>query len=172
MYRSKALQGWFFLCGYDPESNLYISANSAAPGEQQLLRLTKGSSNYEQITLDSPMYADTTFPSSVQWDGKYMTVSAANADLGSGRYQPSYVYRLKIAGSTATTISTTTYTGNRKIMTGQVWIEGNHVIASHYHAGGGVDFWSYPNAGKAETLVPTTSGVNPWGIAVSPGTLR
>ena len=172
MYSSK-LQGRFFLCGYDPQGNLYISsANSATPGVQQLIRLAKGSSNFEQIALASPMYGDTTFPSSVQWDGTYMTVSAANANYGSGRYQPSYIYRLKISGDAATTVSTTTYTGKRKLMTGQVWIDGSHIIASHYHAGGGVDFWLYPNAGKATAIVPTSSGVSPWGIAVSPGTGR
>jgi hypothetical protein len=168
MLYSKTLPS-FWLCGYDPKGNLYVSADSGTSGEQQLIRLARGSNNFEQVTLKSPMYADATFPSSVQWDGKYMTVSAANANLGSGRYQPSYVYRLTISGSTATTVSTTTYTGKRKIMTGQVSIDGNHLIASHYHAGGGVDFWSYPNAGKAHTLVPTTSGVAPFGIVVSHG---
>jgi hypothetical protein len=166
MYESKTLPS-FWLCGFDPHGNLYISADSNASGEQQLIRLAKGSSDFNEVTIDSPMYADATFPSSVQWDGKYMTVSSANANLGSGRYQPSYVYRLKIAGSTATTVSSTTYTGRRKIMTGQVWTDGNHLIASHYHAGGGVDYWSYPNAEKAKTLIPTASGVAPFGIVVS-----
>jgi hypothetical protein len=166
MHYSKTLQP-FWLCGYDSKGNLYISGNSATGDEQQLIRLAKAANNFEQIKLSSPLYGNSTFPSSVQWDGKYMTASSASAGIGDGHYQPSYIYRLTISGSVATTVGTTTFTGKRKLMTGQIWIDGERIIASHYHGGGGVDSWSYPNAGKPEVIVPTGSDIIPFGIVVS-----
>jgi hypothetical protein len=166
MYYSKTLQP-FWLCGYDSKGNLYIAGNSGTPDEQQLIRLAKGANNFEQIKLNSPLYGNSTFPSSVQWDGKYMTASSASTGIGDGHYQPSYMYRLKISGSAATTIGTTTFTGKRKLMTGQIWIDGKRIIASHYRGGGGVDSWSYPNAGNPEVIVPIESDLIPFGIVVS-----
>jgi hypothetical protein len=166
MYYSKTLQP-FWLCGYDSKGNLYISGNSAIGDEQQLIRLAKGANNFEQIKLNSPLYGNPTFPSSVQWDGKYMTASSASSSIGHDQFWPVYVYRLKISGSTATTVGTTTLNAKRKFVSGQVWIDGKRIIASHYHGGGGVDFWSYPNAGKPSIIVPTSADLTPFGIVVS-----
>ena len=137
--------------------------------EQQLIRLAKGANNFEQIKLNSPLYGNSTFPSSVQWDGTYMTASSASAGIGDGHYQPSYIYRLKMSGSAATIVGTTTFTGKRKLMTGQIWIDSKRIIASHYHGGGGIDSWSYPNAKKPHVIVPISTDLIPFGIAVSSG---
>jgi predicted aconitase with swiveling domain len=166
MLYSKTFQPFWF-CGYDSKANLYISGNSGTPDEQQLTRLAKGANKFEQIKLNSQLYGNSTFPSSVQWDGKYMTASSANTNIGDGHYQPSYIYRLTISGSAATTIGTTTFTGRRKLMTGQIWIDGKRLIASYYHRTGGVDSWSYPNAKGSRVVVPISTHLIPFGIAVS-----
>jgi hypothetical protein len=170
MYYSSALRP-FFLCGYDPKGNLYLSAEDFYSLSQDLLaRLPAGGSSFEQIGVNVTLYADDAFPSSVQWDGNYMTVSSANQGVVGGKYGPAYLYRLRISGKSATVVGTTILKSRRKFLrTGQIWIQGKRAAGSDYFRGrGGVDLWSYPTAGKAHSIVPNKTNLAPFGIAVSP----
>lgn len=156
----------FQLCGYDAKGNLYISGDSDVSANQYLLiRLSHRSNTFEQLSLDQTLYGSGTYPPSVQWDGKHMTVSSASAREDN----PSYIYQLNTFGGRAKTVGTTTLRSDRgKYRTGQISIYGTHVLSSHYKGGaGGVDLWSYPNARKAHTLIRKAPRVYPWGLVVS-----
>lgn len=161
----------FSLCGYDPKGDLYISANAdnGIATEEQLVRLAKGSGTFQQMSLDQTLYAGGSFPPSVQWDGKYLTVSSANREAVQGHDLPSYIYRLSVSGTTATVVGSTKFTTGRKRMSGQVFIYDKRIVASAYHGGGGIDSWSYPNAKKPQSIIPTDSDLSSFGIVVSPG---
>lgn len=162
----------FLLCGYDSTGNLLMSEYSpTSAGENVLMRLAKRSSKFQQISLDKTLYAADGNPSSVQWDGKYMTVSSQSPEREIG---PSYLYRLHFSGSKATTIGTTILASPRnRRRSGQIYIYGSRVLGSDYrHDEGGVDSWAYPNATKSQKLVPNVSGFDPYGIVISPGATR
>lgn len=166
----------FHLCGYDAKSDLYVSATDFYSGVEELLvRLSARSSVFEQVTLNVTLYAVDPFPSSVQWDGSYMTVSSASQGVGGGTDGPAYLYRLRISGSTATVVGTTTLSSRKnRLKSGQIRIEDRRVLGADYSrkASGGVDSWSYPNAAKARTVVPHTVNLSPFGVAVSPAVSR
>jgi len=140
----------FGLCGYDAKGNLYLSTFLYG-SQSQLVRLAADSSEFELISLKVTLYNWSALPS-VQRDGKYMTVSS------SAPREPAYVYRLRISGDTATVVGTTTLSSKRNgTKSGQIWIEGKRVLGAAYffRGKGGVDSWSYPNAG--ETPDPRTA---------------
>jgi len=155
----------FYFCGYDTRGDLYLSATNGRYGDQeQLVQLAKGSSTFDQISLGVTLYANNSSPSSVQWDGKYMTVSS------SVEREPTHLYRLRISGDSAKVVGTTTLSSKRNTLkSGQIWIQGNHALGADYNgkARGGVDSWSYPNAGKPRPVVPHSVNLFPFGIAVS-----
>jgi hypothetical protein len=162
MYYSSGLVG-FGLCGYDAKENLYLRAASSQYGYQsQLIRLS-ADGDFEQISLTVTLYNEGDSPS-VQWDGKYMTVSSTAYN------KPTYLYRLRIAGDSAIVVGTTTLRSKRNsLRTGQFWIQGKRVVGSDYFKGlGGVDLWPYPTTGKPRTIVPNKENFEPSGIAVSP----
>jgi WD40 repeat protein len=161
----------FYFCGYDRKGNLYASTTNGRYGDQeQLVRLAKGSSTFEQITLSVTLYANGNFPSSVQWDGKYMTVSSTSEGIVGGHDGPVYLYRLRISGDNATVVGTTTLSSRKNnFKSGQTWIQDNHVLGADFFRGrGGVDLWSYPNAGEPRGIIPDKTNLAPFGIAVSP----
>ena len=168
MYYSSTI-GPFAMCGYDSKGNLYVSADSSKfLDEYVLVRLPKGGKKFEQISLAKPLYGNGGFPSSVQWDGKHMTVSSSRDAKHGGNDKVSYVYRLRFSGSDATIVGTTTLKTARPLRSGQIWIDGNQVVGSDYsREGGGIDLWSYPRARKPQSIVPNASNFAPFGIAVS-----
>lgn len=156
----------FYFCGYDTRGDLYLSATNGRYGDQeQLVQLAKGSSTFDQISLGVTLYANNSSPSSVQWDGKYMTVSS------SVEREPTHLYRLRISGDSAKVVGTTTLSSKRNTLkSGQIWIQGNRALGADFNgkASGGVDSWSYPNAAKPRGIVPHTVSLFPFGIVVSP----
>jgi hypothetical protein len=163
MYYSSTLPP-FRLCGYDPKGNLYLSADTVYLDQDQLVRLPSGSGAFEQISLNHRLYVGSSAPSSVQWDGKYMTASSSVSR------QPVYLYRLRISGDNAKVIGTTTLSSKRNTLkSGQIWIQGNRALGADFNgkASGGVDSWSYPNAGRPRPVVPHTANLFPFGITVS-----
>jgi hypothetical protein len=163
MYYS-TVYGGFGLCGYDTSGNLYLSAPSFQYGDRsQLVRLPADSSNFEQVSLAVKLYNWGASPS-VQWDGKHMTVSSAV------ERQPVYLYRLRISGDSATVVGTTTLSSKKNVLkSGQIWIQGKRVLGADYFRGGkgGIDSWSYPNAGQPQSIVANKSNLFPFGIAVT-----
>jgi hypothetical protein len=164
MYYSTVYDG-FGLCGYDASGNLYLSAPSFQYGDQsQLVRLSANSSDFEQISLAVKLYNWGASPS-VQWDGKHMTVSSAV------EREPVYLYRLRISGDSARVVGTTTLSSKKNVLkSGQIWIQGKHVLGADYFRGGegGVDSWPYPNARQPRSIVANKSNLFPFGMAVSP----
>jgi hypothetical protein len=154
----------FGLCAYDSKGNLYLSATNGEYGDQdQFVRLAAGRSSFEQISLNATLYSSGG-PPSVQWDGRYMTVSST------AYREPAYLYRLHITGDSATVVGTTTLSSRKNTFkSGQIWIQGKRVLGADFFKGkGGVDSWSYPNAGKPRTIIADMTNFAPFGIAVSP----
>jgi hypothetical protein len=157
----------FGLCGYDAKGNLYLSTFQYG-SQSQIVRLPADSGKFELISLKVTLYNWSALPS-VQRDGKYMTVSS------SPPREPVYVYRLRISGEKATVVGTTTLSSKKNgEKSGQIWIQGKRVLGAAYffRGKGGVDSWSYPDAGEPRTIVPRTVRFAPFGIAVSPATSR
>ncbi len=154
----------FELCGYDSKGNLYLSATNGYYGDQaQLVRLAARSSTFEQISLNAKLYTQG-MSSSVQWDGEYMTVSSSLYKT------PTYLYRLRISGESATVVGTVTLNSRKNTLkSGQIWIQGKRVLEADYLKGaGGINSWSYPGAEKPRAIVPNESYLAPDGLAVSP----
>jgi hypothetical protein len=158
-----------YFCAYDNDGNLYVS-DTTESGPEQLVKLAKGSSVLDPISLEVSLYGTDLIPPSVQWDGKHMMVSSAAQKVEVGHDGPISLYRLHISGNSATIIGTTTLSSKNDVRrTGQIWIQGKRVLGSdYYHHIGGVDSWSYPNAGKSRSIVPNRGEVDPFGIVVSP----
>ena len=133
----------FHYCGYDDEGNLYLSAESdRSYNKAQLIRLASGSSEFEQINLNEPLYKYTLWPS-VQWDGKHMTVA-------SNPYRkPLLIYRLHISGSSATVVGTTEVSSSKNYYRGQTWIQGDTIIGTGYAKRNyeSAFLWRYPTGG-------------------------
>jgi hypothetical protein len=135
---------FFLYCGYDDRSNLYLMGVNGQYGDQQVLvRLSSGSSNFQQITLDAKLYISSNISPIVQWDGKHIAVT-------SDPYRkPVSLYRLRIKGSNAVVISSATLSSGANIYSGGMWIRGKSIIGAghlgrHYEA---AFLWPYPKGG-------------------------
>lgn len=165
----------FYFCGYDNKGNLYLSAENGQTGEQsQLVRLARGGSSFEQISLGTTIYTASLIWPSVQWDGKEMTISSAYPEGGHG---PLSVYQLRISGSTASVIGTTALRTRRNRYSGQLWIQGKTIIGAGKITSGYENtlFWMYPGGGKPyEQVRKVGERGGPWlmGVAVSPASSR
>jgi hypothetical protein len=95
-----------------------------------------------------------------------MTVSSSN--VGGSNDKTSYIYQLSFSGRQATVVGTTLLKTAHPARSGQIWIDGSQVVGSDYASEhGGIDWWSYPKARKAHSVVPNTPNLAPFGIAVS-----
>ena len=122
MYYSSEFVGFVF-CGYDDKGNLYLSASNGEYGNQlQLARLASGSGSFELIDLNAKLYTGFLFGSSVQWDGKHMTVSSDH----NPQHEAVSVYRLSISGSSARVIGTTSLSSRKERHAGQSWNRGEY----------------------------------------------
>jgi hypothetical protein len=160
----------FHYCGYDDKGNLYLSAaGDRSYNEAQLIRLARGSSEFEQINLNEPLYKYTLWPS-VQWDGKHMTVSS------NPNRKPLLIYRLHISGSSATVVGTTEVSSSRNYYQGQTWIRGDAIIGTGYAKRNYVTafLWRYPVGGAARRQIKKVGVRGPFisGVTVSVGGQR
>lgn len=159
-----------YFCGYDNQGDLYLSViDDSHLDQEDLSMLAKGGKTLKQISLSVPLYATLPLPSSVQWDGTYITASSASQNVGVGYDGPISLYRLHISKDSASVVGTATLSSKKNARrTGQIWIQGKRVLGSDYNRhSGGVDSWSYPDARKARSIVPNSGEVDPVGIAVS-----
>jgi hypothetical protein len=158
----------FHYCGYDDEENLYLSAgDDSSYNEAQLIRLARGSSEFEQINLNEPLYKYTLWPS-VQWDGKHMTV------LSNPYRKPLLIYRLRISGSSATVVGSTEVSSSKNNYKGQTWIKGDTIVGTGYAKRAYVTafLWRYPAGGAARRQITKAGGVrgpDVSGVTVSVG---
>lgn len=141
--------------GYDDQGNLFIDGSSDS---QSFLfaELPKGSSTFTTITLDQPAK----WPGSVQWDGKYITVSTLNPSEPKGRHH--VVYRVQISGSTGHVVDTV-YLDHAISAVGS-WVQGNTIIGVQRNLHG-FRLWHYPKGGRP--FEKLTGFLEAWGVTVS-----
>ncbi|MGA9945474.1 MAG: hypothetical protein WBP75_10600 [Candidatus Cybelea sp.] len=89
--------GLAYFDGYDNQSNLFVDGFSSTY-DFALVELKKGSSAFVTITTSNTVE----FPGSVQWDGKYLTVTDQGADA---------IYRYTVSGTNATLKGTVLLSG-------------------------------------------------------------
>ena len=145
----------FRSCGYDNRGNLYLLSGSNLYRQQVvLLRLSRASSDFEQISLNAKLYTNTLWPS-VQWDGKHMTVTS-NPDR-----KPLLIYRLHISGSAATIVGTTEVSSSKNNYNGQTWIQGNTIVGTGYAKRGNENafLWRYPAGGAPRSQIKKVGNV-------------
>jgi hypothetical protein len=136
-------------CGYDGQGNLYVSGDNTQYGNKaNLYRLSKGSRGLEQISLNATIYVDVMWPS-VQWHGKYLTVSSD--EYG----KPITIYRFRISGSSGTAVGSTTLTARVNSFFGQTWIQGHTIIGYGAFKRGyqSAYFWPYPTGGQPQLKI-------------------
>ncbi len=130
--------------GYDNQSNLFADGSSSHGFT--LVELKKGSSAFVAITTSNSVE----FPGSVQWDGKYLTVTDQEADA---------IYRYAVRGTNATLRGTVSLRGAADCAT--TWIARPYV----YCADGGNndgEVFKYPAGGSP---IATLSGIEfPFGV--------
>jgi hypothetical protein len=163
MYDSSEFQ--FYYCGYDDQGNLYLSGTNGQYGDQaQLVRLARGSSDFEQISLNAKLYTGTQWPS-VQWGGRHLTVTS-----NPGR-KPITVYRLRISGSSATVAGTTMLSTTKDYYYGQTWIDEKTIIGVGMYKRGyqNAFFWPFPKGGEPSGGIEKVGDTqqNLWGVTVS-----
>ena len=140
-----------FSLGYDDKGNLFVDGETQTGGTFAFAELPKGSSTFTNLTLNKTIGT----PGTVQWDGKHVTVGDAKAGV---------IYRVKISGSSAKVVGTTTLTDADGAF--QSFIDGKKVVNPNVNSAN-VMFWSYPAGGNP--IKTLTGFVDPFGSAVSKG---
>jgi hypothetical protein len=116
--------------GYDNHGNLFADGFNNSGFE--LVELPKGSSKFQVITTSNTVV----FPGSVQWDGKYVTVTDQIANA---------MYQYTISGTTATLKGTVSLSGSSDCA--QTWIAAGVVFCAD--AGDyGAEVFKYPAGGS------------------------
>jgi hypothetical protein len=149
--------GTYGLCGYDDQGNLFLDGTGSA---NVFAELPEGSGTFANFTLNRKFDAF----GSVQWDGKYITLS--NPSAGE-------VYRLKLSQSSLKVASTTHIHGWQNAYSGhwpyvQTWLQGKTFIGQSSTLLE-VGLWPYPAGGTPRKIIgPFKSGnTNIYGIAIS-----
>ncbi|HEY6485142.1 MAG TPA: hypothetical protein VIX83_02020 [Candidatus Cybelea sp.] len=139
--------GSFFYCGYDDAGHLYLTGTDNNSGGQSLLtRLNSESNSFQIVRLPVSLKGT----SSVQWDGKRMTVTS-----GTIVRTPLSVYRLRVSGNEGKVVGTTVVSSHGNNYHGQTWIQGGNFIGLSGAKGAGeVLFWRYPRGGKPNQHIP------------------
>ena len=164
---SPRLDGGFFFCSYDPGGNLFVTVEDQYHVTHSLLlQLAKASRTFQMLNLNTELSGI----SSVQWDGKYVTVTSV------GQGKPLLVYRLKLSGSSAKVVDTIPLQSTKNTYTGQVSIEGKTAIGlgAFRHGYESAFFWAYPQGGKFRERIREVGKLPQtlWGIALSIGQPR
>jgi hypothetical protein len=130
--------------GYDDQSNLYVDGSSNHGFT--LVELKKGTSAFVTITTSNTVE----FPGSVQWDGKYLTVTDPEADA---------IYRYAVSGSSAMLKGTVLLSGASDCA--QTWIVRPYVYCADAGNNDG-EVFKYPSGGSP---IATLGGLDfPFGV--------
>jgi hypothetical protein len=164
-------ESYFFYCGYDNKSNLYLTAPDQSSGgsEALLVRLSK-SGAFDVLNVNTTLYYSsypTTYPS-VQWDGGHLIVSSAQYIR---RKDPRPVYRLRIKGNDAILEGTTNLATSKNLFSGETWIQRSAIIGAFATKGlerWGLSSWQYPSGGSRHTIAEHGGAQNLQAIVVSP----
>jgi hypothetical protein len=152
-----------YFCGFDNKGNLFADAfETAGAGPFVLAELQKGSSSFQSISVNRPIY----FPGGVQWDGTYLAVG----DQQAGNELTSSVHQIAINGSTGTVVSTTKLQGVEDVV--QFWIQGSTLVVPNIGLKDEADarLYGYPTGGSPSVIA---SGFGePLGSAISLATTK
>ncbi|HEX3368228.1 MAG TPA: hypothetical protein VHS56_01510 [Candidatus Cybelea sp.] len=128
--------GGEYFDGYDSTSNLFVDGFSQS-GAFGLVELKKGGSAFETITTSNAVE----FPGSVQWDGKYLTITDQLADA---------IYRYTVSGTKAMLKGTVLLSGATDCV--QTWIARPYVYCADAGNDDG-EVFEYPAGGKAVAIL-------------------
>jgi|HubBroStandDraft_4_1064222.scaffolds.fasta_scaffold00010_84 hypothetical protein len=142
----------YFSCGYDNSGNLFLDGSNAST-PFIFAELPVGSSTFQEYALSEPVKS----PGSVQWDGRYVAV---------GAYGARHIYRVKVAGSSATIVSAVTLE-TLKTPNFTFWLQGSSVLTAANPHRGSVGIWKYPRGGKPYVKYAVLSKGELGGITVS-----
>lgn len=119
--------------GYDKQGNLFADGfNGDRSSMPTLVELRRGSSKFRTITTSNTL----DYPGSVQWDGKYLTVSDQQVDA---------IYRYTVSGTKATLKNTVQLTGAGDCA--QTWIVKGLVYCADAGTNG-AEVFKYPAGGS------------------------
>jgi hypothetical protein len=135
--------------GYDNKGNLFFDGFTSS-GNFALIELPNGSSKFQTITTSNTVQ----FPGSVQWDGKFLTVTDQETEE---------MYQYTISGTTATLKGTVSLTGSSDCA--QTWIATGVVYCGDAGDDNGSVF-KYP-AGGSPLAVFTGSFDEPLGTVAA-----
>lgn len=150
---------YYFLCAYDNEGNLFATAT----GVRFIDELPAGSSSFLEILLNKPVHN----PASIQRHGNDLIVTdATGADTG-----PLPVYTIQVSGSAGNVLSSTFLysrgdhnVGNAQYFTGRHNIIGPGLYRKTPQL---LEWWRYPNGGKAEQSLRPRGEADLFGVTVS-----
>ncbi|HEY6486209.1 MAG TPA: hypothetical protein VIX83_07485 [Candidatus Cybelea sp.] len=140
---------YYFFCGFDAESNLYVDGLNTSE-TFRFLELLRGQHTFKNLTLDGTLY----YPGAVAWDGQHV-------DVGDQRYHneiASAVYQTtgqKIVG-------TTLLTGAQDVV--GYWVGSGSLIGPDANLND-VSLYQYPAGGEPTLSVGDFD--KPYGAAVS-----
>ncbi len=134
-----------FYDGYDDRGNLFADGWNSSD-ESQLVELASGAKAFKRVTTSNTV----TFPGSVQWDGKYLTVLDQRMNA---------IYRYTVRGTTATLKGTVHLTAGD---CSQTWIVRGFVYCADAGNNDG-EIFKYP-AGGSPIAVFTGKYALPLGV--------
>jgi hypothetical protein len=129
---------------YDNQGNLFVGGYGQGGDVFQLAEIDSGSSTFTGIEMSKQI----TGAVSIQWTGKVLAITSTMERLGS-----TYVYQVKISGSSGTIIGTTSlhsHSNQGRVMSPYSWIQGKTIIVPVRKGAG---FWLYPNGGAEKNPV-------------------
>jgi hypothetical protein len=155
IYKIRGLSLYTY-CGYDNKGNLFVDGFDTG-SKVQLAELAKGASRFSRITIDKSVIS----AGPIKWDGKYLAFGDSSTNS---------IYRLRIRGSRATIVGSTTFKKNAGPIRA-FWIvpgsKGDTLIAGANSGGTrylSVKYWAYP---KGSSIKQIHGFVFPYGVAVS-----
>jgi hypothetical protein len=146
-YSDAAIEHMYF-CGYDRAGNLFVDGTNASK-VFKFAELPKGARAFVNLSGVAKLVG----AGSVQWDGKYITVTDNSSDV---------VYRLTISGKMVKTAGTTSLRGADGLL--QTWIADGKIVGMNFQgiSNSYVAIWNYP-AGRmpVKTFVPSSGSSAP-----------
>jgi hypothetical protein len=139
-----------FFDGYDNQGNLFADGFTGNRSGFALVELPKGSTTFETIATSNTVE----FPGSVQWDGKYLTVTDQNT---------SETYRYTVSGTKATLKNTVVLSGADDCA--QTWIVKRLIYCGDAGNNEG-EVYSYPAGGSPKAIL-TGNFVTPLGVTAA-----
>jgi hypothetical protein len=155
-YQDAAINAYFF-CSYDTNGNVFVDGADYGSYHTLFAELPKGSTNFTAIAIDKTIG----FPGAVAWDG---------GDLVTQDTASQVLYRFKVSGSKATSVSSASFNGDRTKLIHQFAIAGKSVVMPYGTVGRivrKVGMWPYPSGGAESKAVDVKHSTELVGVTVS-----